>query len=145
MQELCQRPGEGRRQQQLALNVNCLKIMGIFLQNVLSWSVWICVSGFSWQQFLGERSEMSRCGIFQWYILLLLSRWKWNETGSSVMQIWIDAAIFCVTLWGKRGRGVTPTTLPSHTFYIALPGEITNIQKNKVYYINESRFIKLQV
>lgn len=76
--------------------------MGIFLWNILNRPVWICVSGFSWQQLLGERGQMSHCGALQWYIPLLLSHWKWNKTGSSVMQIWTDTAISCVTLWGKR-------------------------------------------
>lgn len=49
-----------------------------------------------------EGSEMSHCWIFQGCIPLLLSHWKWSEIGSSVTQIWIEAAISCVTLWGER-------------------------------------------
>lgn len=63
-----------------------------------------------------EGSEMSHCGILHWYIPLLPSHWKCNETGSSVRQIWTDAAICCYPVRWERQR-VTPTTRPSHVIY----------------------------
>lgn len=131
----------------MALNVSCLKIMGIFLQNILSRPVWICVSGFSWQQFLGEGGQ--RCPTVEYFNTILpFSKVTGNEM--KLVPVSHRSGLrqqYPVLPCKREAEGDThhPPFPRYQHFYIALPDEITNIQKNKVYCINESRFIKLQV